>query len=116
MRVCVCTYFLDGGGGSTHTHKNNPVRALVYVHASFVCIQMLYPLCSFGFLSQKTRDHADRLYAIVMTLVVLHWVPLGNECLLSVLEKRALDPSYRAGECPFVLPTGIWLCIIPMCV
>ena len=34
----------------------------------------------------------------------MHWVVLKNECSLSYIEKRIIDPRYKLGSRPFDMP------------
>jgi hypothetical protein len=43
-------------------------------------------------------DAYDRVYLIYFILIVLSYILLKNECLISYVSKRIIDNSYRAGQ------------------
>jgi hypothetical protein len=42
----------------------------------------------------------DIYFSIIILLQTLHWGFLNNECLLSYIEKKLIDPNYKIGEKP----------------
>ena len=41
--------------------------------------------------------------------VPFRWGPFRDECLVSYLEKREIDPQYVLGKCPGINPSEYWL-------
>jgi hypothetical protein len=46
----------------------------------------------------------DIFYAFWILIQTMHWAILKNECSLSYIEKRIIDPHYKLGSIPFDMP------------
>ena len=46
----------------------------------------------------------DIYFAIYLLLIMIHWIVLKNECILSYLEKKILDKNYELGSMPHYHP------------
>jgi hypothetical protein len=76
---------------------------LIGAHALLSAYQIAYPFAGPLFVADAdARERYDRVYIVVVTLIQSHWLLFGNECVLTVFEKQALDAGYRAGRCPRV--------------
>lgn len=51
----------------------------------------------------KTNQY-DLYFSIYLFAIVLHWLLLKNECILSYLEKKIIDKNYVLGSKPFEHP------------
>jgi hypothetical protein len=72
------------------------------VHVLLRTLTVLYPFLTW---CAARRQALDVAYLCVMLVLIFHWHAFKNECILSYWEKRALDPTYQMGECPFVHPS-----------
>lgn len=52
-------------------------------------------LCSYIFIASPVYDI---YYAIVLLLQTLHWGALKNECIVTYIEKKLIDPKYELGS------------------
>lgn len=46
----------------------------------------------------------DFIYIYFFLLLYLHWTLLNGECIVSLLVKKYLDPTYVTGSNPFLIP------------
>lgn len=46
----------------------------------------------------------DLYYSIYLIIIVLHWLFLKNECIISYLEKKIIDKNYVLGSKPYFHP------------
>jgi hypothetical protein len=77
--------------------------AIWHVFMTLFC--MAYPLLTLiNAWCRKNRDALDAAFIAGGIAIVMHWLVLKNECIISYIEKRLLDNDYRLGECPMVFP------------
>ena len=46
----------------------------------------------------------DNIYVLYIFLIVLSWLFLKNECIISYIEKKLLDNTYKLGNLPYIHP------------
>jgi hypothetical protein len=46
----------------------------------------------------------DIYYTIFLIIIILHWIFLKNECILSYIEKKIIDKNYILGTNPYYHP------------
>jgi hypothetical protein len=46
----------------------------------------------------------DIYFCIYHLIIIIHWLLLKNECILSYLEKKTRDKNYKLGDNPFEHP------------
>lgn len=68
-------------------------------HVVILWLLAVYPL-----LVNRCHRVADTVYVAVALFLYVHWWFLTNECLVSLMERRAVEPTYRRGECPRTSP------------
>lgn len=49
-------------------------------------------------------SYYDIYYASWILIQTLHWIALKNECIVSYIEKKIMDPSYELGSKPKHIP------------
>ncbi len=65
------------------------IRSLQYLNEIFFSL--------YAFVSPKKYDI---YFAVFMFFMSIHWVFLKDECILSYLEKKLMDPNYELGSDP----------------
>jgi len=46
----------------------------------------------------------DIYYTIYLLIIILHWILLKNECILTYIEKKLIDKNYILGSKPYYHP------------
>jgi len=46
----------------------------------------------------------DAIYIAYIILLHVHWLFNKNECIISLYEKKEVDPDYKVGQCPYIHP------------
>ena len=73
----------------------------LYLVELFHCINELF--ISFYIFIFRTNTY-DNIYILYVFLIVLSWLLLKNECILSYIEKKLLDDTYKLGDSPYIHP------------
>lgn len=55
----------------------------------------------------------DIYYVIYIQIIILHWICLKNECILSYLEKKLINKNYILGSRPYDHP---YHQLLPKCI
>lgn len=66
-------------------------------------------LSTYIFIFPKKYDIYFTLYLLI---IILHWVLLKNECILTYIEKKLIDKNYKLGSSPYYHP---YHSIVPKC-
>ena len=62
-------------------------------HIFIVLFQFLFPLIKF-----KDQVWNDKLYLIVIIIILLNWLFLKGECVISLLYKKMINNNYKPGS------------------
>ena len=76
--------------------KSVALELVMFVHILIDLFSMTYILIF--------NQAYDIYYAFWILLQTMHWAILKNECSLSYIEKRIIDPRYKLGSRPFDMP------------
>ena len=62
-----------------------------FFHVGIVLIAVLYPFLT-------NTNMYDPIYLVLLYFIIVQWMFLKSECLISYLEKCKIDPNYRMGS------------------
>ena len=95
--LTIYAYFFgkDASIKKLESTMNNGQRMKLYA-VRFVHYFAVFSLWGYAFFV-STIFFNDAIFAIVLALQILHWLILG-ECILSILEKKIMNPHYVSGS------------------
>lgn len=71
---------------------------LFIVHWFIICISSFYVFI-------RKSNHYDYVYFGVVILVIISWLTIKQECIISYLEKKLMNSEYQCGEDPTYHPS-----------
>lgn len=96
---CVCLVWAYSGPPTDHQHRSDSAMwRLAILRCVHYLVLMLSSMYAFLFRADAV---ADTVYLIFVLGLHAHWTFLEGECLLTLWEKRLLDPAYEMGSRPY---------------
>ena len=82
--------------------RNRYFILLLYFFHLIVTFWQPYIVITF-FIGYKNSFY-DKMVALILVAIALHWIFLKNECIISYIEKKLINKNYEAGTFPSLHP------------